>query len=341
MPIDLLALVCSLFVAVLAGPSFAASFDCAKAQSPLEHAICAKPGLSTADDTLARAYAMAMAGLSSDAAQKLRASQNAWLSFAARDCTSDGLPAQQPFTDDEAECLVGVFQDREHLLEQSRMIGGLRFTFADGDAAKLDSPPKGDSSQHIGVASAHFSYPEIDGTDDEALRFNVIASAGRRLDFANHPPDGADTSEDREVSLVNATRITMTDTESIFNHGAAHGYLNIFYLHYLRDEHRVLTAADMFSKAGWQDRLRKLVLSALKVSVGKDLIVDDPEAKAALRIDSVNPEHWDFRDQGLLVQFGQGEVAAPVASAVSVIIPWALVENDLNPDIGVTIRDGD
>lgn len=342
MRLKFLALVSSLFVAILlAGPSFAASFDRSKAESPLEHAICAKPDLSTADDTLARAYATAMGGLSSDAGQKLRASQNAWLSFAARDCTTDGLPAHEAFTDDETECLVELFHDREHLLERSRMIGGLRFTFADRDEARLDSPPKDDSSPPRSVASAHSSYPQIDGTDDEASRFNAVASSSLRKDDANEPPDGKDTAEDLEVSLVNATRITLTDTESVFNHGAAHGYDQIIYVHYLRDEHRVLTAADMFSKAGWQDRLRKRVLSALKVSVGSDLIIDDPESRAALRDESVSPSHWDFRDQGLLVQFGQGDVAAPDEGTASVIIPWALVQDDLNPGIGRSIRDGD
>ena len=79
MRLKFLALVSSLFIAfLLASPSISASFDCSKAQSPLEHAICAKPDLSAADDTLGSAYATALGGLSGDAEQKLRASQNAW-----------------------------------------------------------------------------------------------------------------------------------------------------------------------------------------------------------------------------------------------------------------------
>ena len=133
----------------------------------------------------------------------------------------------------------------------------------------------------------------------------------------------------------------MTDTESVFNHGAAHGYYQIIYLHYLRNEHRVLTAADVFNKVGWQDRIRKRVLTALKVSVGNNRMDEDPQSRAAISNDSVDASRWDFPAQGLLVQFGQGEVASPVEGAVSVIIPWALVEDDLNPGIGTSIRDGD
>jgi uncharacterized protein len=42
--------------AVLAGPGQAASFDCAKAATPTEHAICDNPQLSHLDDQMAGMY---------------------------------------------------------------------------------------------------------------------------------------------------------------------------------------------------------------------------------------------------------------------------------------------
>jgi len=100
------------------------------------------------------------------------------------------------------------------------------------------------------------------------------------------------------------------------------------YVHYLRDQGRLLRAADVFSKPGWQDRLRKYVTDALAVAYG-DAISTDSETQAAIRDGSISPSHWDFRPEGLLVQFGQSEIAAHVMGAPGVVIPWALIKDDL------------
>jgi len=55
----------------------AASFDCAKAKSPAEKAVCADPALSTLDERLAAAYKAAMAGAPDRAAVK--AAQFKWM----------------------------------------------------------------------------------------------------------------------------------------------------------------------------------------------------------------------------------------------------------------------
>lgn len=321
------------------GHAAAASFDCSKAQSPLEHAICDHPNLSRADETMSTAYATALGGLSAAADAALRESQKAWLSFVDRACTPDGLPAHQPYGDTDAACLVSEFQSRELLLEQSRMLGGLRFTFVDHDEAAFDSKTSGVDAAFRGVATDEASSSQIDATDDEATKFNAVVRSGLHSS-GNTPPNGRDTSENLWVSTVDPTRITLTESDDEMNHGAAHDYGQITYLHFLRGPQRLLTAADVFGKSGWQNRLRRQVSSALKRSAG-DALDSDAETQTAIRNDSVDPARWDFRPQGLLVQFGEGEIASPSQGDVSVIIPWALVEGDLTPDIGTTLRDGD
>ena len=56
----------------------AQSFDCAKAHTPSERAICAQPSLGALDRAVADAYAAALARPGADAAA-LRASEQAWL----------------------------------------------------------------------------------------------------------------------------------------------------------------------------------------------------------------------------------------------------------------------
>ncbi len=69
----------ALFFACLAAPSLAQSFDCARASSPVETAICASTELRAADEALARAFASAVSGLDADSAVRLRSEQRAWL----------------------------------------------------------------------------------------------------------------------------------------------------------------------------------------------------------------------------------------------------------------------
>ena len=63
-----------------------ASFDCAKASSPLEKAICSNPNLSALDDQMAQAYKDARAKSSNQ--DQLKSDQIAWIK-GARQCASD------------------------------------------------------------------------------------------------------------------------------------------------------------------------------------------------------------------------------------------------------------
>jgi uncharacterized protein YecT (DUF1311 family) len=82
------------------------SFDCAKAASPAEQAICAEPDLAGADATLADLYRQAMAARRGDpaAAGALRREQRAWL--AARDQSCGG----------EVQCLKAALAARSAAL---------------------------------------------------------------------------------------------------------------------------------------------------------------------------------------------------------------------------------
>jgi uncharacterized protein len=78
--------------ACLSGLAFgaqAASFDCAKAATAVENAICADPALSLADEQMAQAYSKAMAATL--APRALRADQIRWLAERDAGHSLDGL----------------------------------------------------------------------------------------------------------------------------------------------------------------------------------------------------------------------------------------------------------
>jgi uncharacterized protein len=77
--------VVSLLVLGLPGAVSAQSFDCKKAQTPIEKMICADPGLSELDEYLGRYYAAGRAELA-DAASCLQADQAQWLKATRNAC---------------------------------------------------------------------------------------------------------------------------------------------------------------------------------------------------------------------------------------------------------------
>ncbi|MFJ6327073.1 MULTISPECIES: lysozyme inhibitor LprI family protein [unclassified Rhizobium] len=99
----LVALGCGLFSAVCQ----AQSFDCAKAQTAVEKAICASPPLIAQDTSLAAAYRQATSDLSGDPAKlaELKQQQRRWLSDRNKSCT-DSNPAHL------TKCLLTIYQAR-------------------------------------------------------------------------------------------------------------------------------------------------------------------------------------------------------------------------------------
>lgn len=89
--------------------SQAAGFNCAKASTAVEKAICADPELSRLDDQLTANYKKAMAGTPDGGA--LTFDQHAWLKSVRNRCT-------------DSECLVTVYQERINVLGEWNLGGG-------------------------------------------------------------------------------------------------------------------------------------------------------------------------------------------------------------------------
>ena len=119
----------SRFFAVIAGTFFcmtaaAASFDCAKASSHSEKAICASPTLSKLDSELADAYGVA--ALTHSDAEGLKSAQRAWLRDIRNKCA------------DEA-CLETVYRQRIVALRGLEPVGIPSRTETEADDAKMPS----------------------------------------------------------------------------------------------------------------------------------------------------------------------------------------------------------
>lgn len=93
--------------------ALAQSFNCAKASTPVEQAICASTDLRAADEALARAYGAALAIADAEAAPGLRASQRIWT--AERNaCVGANSGAIAGAT--AADCLAKAYKARTNAL---------------------------------------------------------------------------------------------------------------------------------------------------------------------------------------------------------------------------------
>jgi uncharacterized protein len=308
----------------------AASFDCAKASTSFEQAICESPALSRQDEVLAKAYATALGGLSREAAAIVQKGQREWLAFAERACTDDAQPMQDAYDEDGVSCLGQLFTTRIGSLEESRMRSGRRIYQVDRYLVMPDPDATEDSWNKVAVKE--LTSPRIDGEDAEALAFNawmdgsaaqlaVSAGAEGATDLA------ADATSDNQirtiVEAITDRRITLSTNDWWYGHGAAHGNYTISYLHFLAEEGRELVASDIFAGDDWRGPLKELVLAELNRSIEGGIW---PESVELLDEAVADPRRWNFSREGLVVQFQPYEVTAYAYGAPTVTIPWSALQ---------------
>lgn len=331
-----------LIVAVATPSAFAASFDCAKATTPFEQAICNTPALSTEDEVMAKAFATATGGLDKPAVQEMRADQREWLGFANRDCTDDAQPLTSgSYISEQTDCLVSLFQSRVKTLEGSRMSGGIRF-YVQSKYAALKDTTNSDADYYWKVATYDAAAPRIDGQDELAKSFNAfVAKKSAELSpLLGEKPDTtqldetADTSVEVLVAEVLPVRISLTTSTYYFGHGAAHGNTALGNIHYLVKQGRELEATDIFKGTEWKKKLLALVKKQLVADMGENLMLDDDSTIADV---ITEPDRWTFTDSGLVIQFEQYEVASYADGAPTVEINWGALDGLLTDDYTTVI----
>ena len=317
-------------LSLAAAPAQAASFDCAKASTEVEKAICANPDLSRSDEVLARAYATALGGLSDEAKAAMQAGQREWLGFAALACTTDAKPFTTALTDEQQGCLNAVYRSRISELAQSRMEGDWR-VYPKTSYSLVDDP---DPDSYQGVATKEISSPRIDEESEIASSFNALMDD---TDAALQPdPKGedyltADTIETTTITSVGTRRISLRMDSYWMGHGAAHGNYAITYAHFLIERQRMLDASDLFTGEGWAEALGKMALDELDRTVEGGIW---EESRADVPAAAADPSRWNFGDEGLDITFQPYEVTAYAAGAPTVTIGWDKLAGYLAPDYG-------
>lgn len=231
MPLRLTAL-CRLavYIAFACGvkPAFAASFDCTKAGSDIEHAICDTPALSELDSTLDNHYARAMADLPVDQASALRIEQRAWLKK-RNACTSNASELKT--------CLETTMKARATALEEVRHRAA-----SDFDAAVSlipDSPVNAADKlrqYQTPLASAWLVYlnhfvPASGVTAQEARKYHQMALEGLRDDdfaYSVMKDIDSDPKESRDRAVLTLLRMNIERVDYQYDSDDDRPYVHCF-----------------------------------------------------------------------------------------------------------------
>lgn len=190
-----------ILVAGLAGslsPALAAGFDCRKAQTPMEEAICANDDLSALDDQLNLSYRAHLSSIEEDEGA-LKAAQRAWLGEVRRRCEA---------VEAIADCLGDAYRER---LEQL------------GPGTGID-PQSRDWKQalRIGTAAPGYDFlldmqPCSEQTCEGPAYLGIQRKGSNAVLQAIYLPNVFLTRQDNGEPLVNSARLY--DYQGVINSG--------------------------------------------------------------------------------------------------------------------------
>jgi uncharacterized protein len=299
------------------------SFDCAKASTPVERAICAKPELAKADREMATLYGTLAGKLSGAAKEHLVKDQVAWLENRAKACT--GRP------EEVTRCLDNRYAARIATLK------------ADGEG------PYPFVSEQTVVRSGKVkavrydidaSYPRFDGTGAGFAATNK-AFADYALEGAKNAtpaPDAADREStwtyDQSFALhrPGPHAVSVATTFYIFT-GGAHGSSGVIAALVDLRTGRTAKPFDVFQPGSpWLDTITDIARADLKRQ-----FVERPGFEDALQPGNFDklmsdPARYLFTHDALLVLFNQYDVAAYVMGRYTVTIPYGKLTGLIRPD---------
>jgi uncharacterized protein len=328
----------------------AASFDCAKARTPQEKAICASPELSKADDEMAAGYRRAFDAIPAEMRDLVRGDQREWLGLLPKYCPAARRDRDQTL----GQCLLVQYQPRiKELQDLVQHKGGVTFvqrTIAvtlpektdDGAGTGMEAMP-GYATLEASWLVAVSNLPEWQAWNKavlDAAQQILVNDTDSKTSANSHGGWPLEEFEDNTVEVTLGTvspDLVMAHVEGTWWRGA-HPSENYIELNWLLKEKRPLKADDMFrAGSGWQqflyDRCDKDLHEQLDTETGLNYQnwLQPGKVASALQ-DVVNaPENWRIDASGLGVVFPEYAVAPRAMHPEPVTIPWPDLKTFLQP----------
>jgi uncharacterized protein YecT (DUF1311 family) len=317
-------LVLALLILPVAGE--AQAFDCSKAATTVEAAICGDAALKAADDAMSAAYADLRA-LSSPAERKgLAISQKTWLAERERDCVEADKA--------NATCI------RERTGERRKRL-----------AAEPKSGP-GARSRLMAVFVQRIGTRKLPGVDYQLVRFAKPQSAGETLfnrevekiarDFPG--PNDEESPQDIIYAMEATMDVDYASPRLISASTLVYSYLggahpNTFFASINVDlkSGKLLTYGDVFEQAALApltaDCRKQIVAEKTERSSGEPY---DPAGDPALKDETIRDqildmEHWSFTAEQGTVSFNSYDIGAYAEGTFACDFPLASLRNYAKP----------
>ena len=336
-----------LLLASNTGITHAASFNCAKAKSPQEIAICSSPALSEADEQMATAYQAWLTAAQPEWSDGIRANQRAWLRARAADCPAH-LAAEQMLS-----CLGDAYRARiEDLRQMIQRKAGLTFVLRSITLTAPDTPgdnPIGVQEENPGFGTLSASWPQATGNTLEWSAWNHAIEDSTResaMDSgysANSPKGqwsavhGVDSETTASIGVVSERLVTATIASLWDGHGAHPNHASVEF-NWLLQQERALKPEDIFIPAsGWDrwmlERIDRYLHHTLDTEMSGNYKswFQPGEAQKVLNGIVMNPRRWQLNDTGLTIIFQPYEVACYACTPEPMTIPWKDMKSYLNP----------
>ncbi len=343
-----------------------ASFDCGKAISPMERAICSDKELSAADVRMAAAYRQAIELLPAEAVASFRGDQRLWLVALERGCQiaevevarKDGKPvdAADSSVDGKANlarmagCMKGAYGDRTDVLKHGyAKVDGVAFMTRSLLLLSPDSSPDrtavGGTEEFPGFGSLAVSWPEAQSNDPRWTAWNAAVvrklQSGLAVDGKPFKPGWRESmAADTDSTLIAATpemrqgRVSVGITMNTMGHGAAHPNEAYLTFTWVLDKQRALTAEDVFKPgSAWKQALAVYAwndLSHGEQSAGLYETKDGARTKALLD-DLSDVDNWTVTERGLSLGWPEYTLAPRLYQLDDTVVPWAKLRQLLVP----------
>ena len=335
--------ICLLLSLLVSNAAVAASFDCTKAKTPQEKAICASPELSAADDQMAAAYKAALAGATPEMVGKVREGQRVWLRAIADHCVIPGSAHQTAL----AECLLGYYQTRT--AELQRLTGTNHDAFITQFIYLTwpDAPGEGsDLEENPGYGTLKATWPESTNDTPEWKTWNKAVEAATQsmaaIPDGEKSPSGewldrwaadGESEVGASVGFYSEELVTASIGIEGMGHSAGHPGGSSIEFNWLLKQKRELRPEDVFREdSQWEQVIEALCSKELQESDSDRLYDDWEKALTKVVLDSRN---WQLDSEGLTIEFPEYTVAPRASPVGPVMIPWATLRPLLQPNFTI------
>ena len=328
----------------------AASFDCTKAKSVTEKAICSTPALSAADGEMAAAYKAWLAAAPADWAAGIRENQLAWLRVRNASC-----PASDT-SDPVATCLGDVYKMRiGDLKNMVQNFGGVGFVTKAALLTARDTPdtapPPGATEITPGFGTLEATWPQALSATPEwtawnkALEQTAIAAADSFTGDTKKPAQdwsglvlaGVDDVVTVTVDGFNGKMVSATVVNFYDGHGA-HPTENTAEFYWMLGDERALKPEDVFKPgSGWDawigKQLDAYLHKALDAQSNGNYQSWFTQGDAAKQLAGMvmNPADWKLEAKGFSIFFQPYQVACYACTPPPMTVPWAELKPYLQP----------